>query len=95
MRIYLIYGKSLSIDSNFTGQAAWFLAGGTSSAINHIEALTRGEIRRLIEHANKTQPYPPEWGCDGIHCAGNDIRYAGMWDRDVGGMSTVQFLQES
>jgi hypothetical protein len=44
--------------------------------------VTHGEVRRLIEQVNDTQPYsPPEWCCDGVHCAGNDIRYAGMWER--------------
>lgn len=80
--VYLVHAKFLSTDSNFTGQAAWLLAGGTSPVTDQIEAVTRGEVRRLIEQVNDTQPYPPpEWCCDGVHCAGNDIRYAGMWDR--------------
>jgi hypothetical protein len=77
--VYLAHAKSLSTDSNFAGQAAWLLAGGTSLVIDQIEAVTRGEVLRLIEQVNDTQPYPPpEWCCDGVHCAGNDIRYAGM-----------------
>jgi len=55
---------------------------GSFPVIDQIETVTRREVRRLIEQVNDTQPYPPpEWGCDGVHCAGNDIRYAGMWDR--------------
>lgn len=80
--VYLPHARSLSTDSNFTGQAAWLLAGGTSPVIDQIEPVTRGEVRRLIERVNDTQPHPPpEWCCDGVHCGGNDIRYAGMWDR--------------
>ncbi|MDD5384553.1 MAG: SWIM zinc finger family protein [Gallionella sp.] len=80
--VYLRHAKSLSDDGNFIGQAVWLLAGGTSTVIDQIEPVTRGEVRRLIERVNDTQSYPPpEWCCDGVHCAGNDIRYAGMWDR--------------
>lgn len=80
--VYLPHSKGLSSDSNFTCQAAWLLAGGTSPVIDQIEPVTRGEVRRLIERVNDTQPHPPpEWCCDGVHCAGSDIRYAGMWDR--------------
>lgn len=80
--VYLRHAKSLSNDGNFIGQAAWLLAGGISPVIDRIEVVTRGEVRRLIEQINDTQPYPPpEWCCDGVHCAGQDIRYAGMWDR--------------
>jgi hypothetical protein len=80
--IYLAHSKSLSTDSNFTCQAAWLLSGGVSPVIDQIEPVTLGEVRRLIERVNANKPYPPpEWCCDGVHCAGNDIRYAGMWDR--------------
>lgn len=80
--IYLQHAKPLSDDGNFTGQATWLLAGGISPVINQLENVTQGEVRRLIERVNDTQPYPPpEWCCDGVHCEGNDIRYAGMWDR--------------
>jgi len=82
MHVYLVHSKALSSDSNFTCQAAWLLAGGISPVIDQIEPVTRGEVRRLIEQVNDTQPHPPpEWCCDGVHCGGNDIRYAGMWDR--------------
>jgi hypothetical protein len=80
--IYLRHAKSLTNDSNFTGQAAWLLAGGISPVIDQIEPVTLGDVRLLIERVNDTPPHPPpEWCCDGVHCAGNDIRYAGMWDR--------------
>ena len=82
MHVYLVHSKALSSDSNFTCQAAWLLAGGTSPVIDQIEPVTRGEVRCLIERVKETPPHaPPEWCCDGIHCAGNDFRFAGMWDR--------------
>ena len=80
--VYLPHAKSLSADSNFTCQAAWFLAGGVSPVIDQIETVTLGEIRQFLDKVRDTSPYVvPEWCCDGIHCAGNDLRYAGMWDR--------------
>lgn len=80
--IYLRHEKSLSSDTNFTCQAAWFLAGGVSPVVDQIETVTRGEVRTLIDKVNSTESHIiPEWCCDGVHCAGNDIRYAGMWDR--------------
>lgn len=80
--IYLRHEKSLSSDINFTCQAAWFLSGGVSPTVDQIETVTRGEVRVLIEKVNSTAPHViPEWCCDGIHCAGHDIRYAGMNDR--------------
>lgn len=80
--IYLRHEQSLRSDTNFTCQAAWFLAGGSSPVVEQIETVTRGEVRTLIEKVNSTGPHIiPEWCCDGVHCAGNDIRYAGMWDR--------------
>ena len=80
--IYLQHTKPLSDDGNFTGQATWLLTGGISPVIDQLETVARGEVRCLIERVNDTQPYPPpEWCCDGVHCEGNDIRFAGMWDR--------------
>jgi len=80
--IYLQHSRYLSDDGNFIGQAAWLLAGGMSLVIDQLGTVTRGEIRRLIERMNEISPYPPpEWCCDGVHCEGNDIRFAGMWDR--------------
>jgi len=80
--VYLRHEKSLKNDNNFLCQAAWFLAGGDSSVIDQIEVVTQAEVNALINKVNSTEPYViPKWCCDGVHCAGNDIRYAGMWDR--------------
>lgn len=82
MNLYLTHAKSLSADCNFTAQAAWLLAGGVCPVVDQIESVTLGEVRRLIEQVRDTEPHVvPEWGCDGVHCAGNDIRYAGMFAR--------------
>lgn len=80
--IHIRHAKALSADNNFIGQAAWLLAGGNSPVIDQIEPVTDGEVLALLERVNATPPYVvPEWCCDGVHCAGNDIRYCGMWDR--------------
>lgn len=80
--IYLHHQHALREDSNFTCQAVWHLTGGESSVVDQIETVTRGEVRALIEKVNATESHIiPSWCCDGVHCAGNDIRYSGMWDR--------------
>lgn len=80
--IYLRHAKSLTHDTNFTSQAAWLLAGGVSPVIDHIENVSREEASRLLHEVLTTPPHViPSWCCDGIHCAGNDVRYAGMCDR--------------
>ena len=80
--VYLRHQKALNGDENFLCQAAWNLAGGESPVADHIEVVTKGEVMALIDKVNATEPHViPGWCCDGVHCAGNDIRYAGMWDR--------------
>ena len=80
--IYLRHAKSLINDSNFTCQAAWLLAGGTSPVIDQIEPVLRSEVRGLLDEVLAAPAHViPSWMVDGVHCAGNDIRYAGMWDR--------------
>lgn len=80
--VHLRHAKALHDDNNFLGQAAWLLAGGNSPVVDRIEVVTHGEVRQLIEKVNATEPHViPGWCCDGIHCAGSDIRYCGMFDR--------------
>lgn len=82
LAIFIRHAKPLAHDENFLCQAAWLLAGGTSPVLDGIEPVTLGQVRRLFEVVQSTPAYPvPEWACDGIHCIGNDIRYAGMFDR--------------
>ncbi len=80
--IYLRHAKALSNDTNFTSQAVWLLAGGECPVLDQIEIVTKDEVNALIERVNSAAPHIiPGWCCDGVHCAGNDIRYAGMCDR--------------
>lgn len=72
----------LSGDTNFVGMAAWLMAGGSSPVVDQMETVTQGEVRKLLEKVKVTPPHMvPGWCCDGVHCAGNDIRYCGIWDR--------------
>lgn len=81
-RVHLLHPKSLHDDNNFIGQAVWLLAGGESPVIDQIEVVTQGEVRQLLDQVNSTPPYViPEFCVDGIHCAGNDVRYVGMFHR--------------
>ena len=80
--VYFRHARSLTADSNFTCQAAWLLAGGASPLIDCHEPVTPREARMLLDSVLAAPVRViPEWCCDGIHCAGNDVRYAGMWDR--------------
>lgn len=80
--IFLRHAKALAADSNFTCQAVWLLAGGISPAIDQIEPVLRAEGRSLLEEVLAAPAHSiPGYMCDGIHCAGNDVRYAGLWDR--------------
>lgn len=82
LNIHLRHQRALSDDNNFMCQAAWLLCGGDCPVIDHIELVTRGEVRELMDKVHATEPHTiPEWCCDGIHCAGNDVRYTGLWER--------------
>lgn len=80
--IHLMHAKSLTHDANFLCQAVWWLAGGTSPVADEIQPVFSSKARELIEQARaKAETYrgiPTHW-CDGIHCAGTDRRYAGIW----------------
>jgi hypothetical protein len=80
--IYMPHAKSLTADTNFTCQSAWLLAGGSSPIVDQIEPVLRAEGQRLLDEVLAAPVHIiPGYMCDGIHCAGNDVRYAGMWDR--------------
>lgn len=80
--IYLRHAKSLTSDTNFTCQATWLLAGGHSQVIDQIEPVLLVEGQRLLDEVLAAPVHViPGYLCDGIHCAGNDVRFAGMWDR--------------
>jgi hypothetical protein len=82
MEVHLSQRSALSVDNNFICQALWYLAGGQCSVAEKIEPVTEGECRELIEKVTDRwkNPQPiPRWCCDGVHCAGSDIRFAGIW----------------
>jgi hypothetical protein len=78
--VHLSRRTPLSADNNFICQAAWMLAGGVSGVDTNLEFVTAGECHELILQAAEDWKTPhkiPEWCCDGVHCAGNDPRFAG------------------
>lgn len=80
-RVHLSQKSALAEDNNFMGQAVWMLAGGVLPLMSTIFPVTAGECYGLMEKAKEAWKTPhliPTWGCDGIHCAGNDTRFAGV-----------------
>jgi hypothetical protein len=72
---------SLTKDTNFTGQAAWYLAGGVSPVADKIESVVAKEVYDALSAAKERwkSPLPiANWMCDGHHCAGKDPRFAGF-----------------
>jgi hypothetical protein len=81
-QIHLHAKSALSADNNFLCQAGWMMAGGESPVVDHIEPVFGEDCYELIDKAKERwkNPQPiPGWCCDGIHCAGNDVRFMGMW----------------
>ena len=81
MEVHLSQRSALSVDNNFICQALWYLAGGQCPVAEKIEPVTERECCELIENVTDRwkNPQPiPGWCCDGIHCAGNDPRFAGI-----------------
>lgn len=81
-RVHLRERSALSGDNNFLCQAAWMLAGGASPVADVIEPVTTDEVAHLLDTANERwrNPQPiPRWCVDGLHSAGNDVRFAGVW----------------
>lgn len=74
----------------FLNQAIWHLAGGSKPTgygemqkpYDTIEPVTRGEALAFLEHATEAWETPhliPMWACDGVTCAGNDVRFMYEW----------------
>lgn len=86
--VHLQNKAALSGDNNFLGQAVWMMAGGKSLIASHPSpSVTAGECYELIEKAKEAwkTPHPiPTWACDGVHSAGNDPRFMGMFVNMVG-----------
>lgn len=80
-QVHLRAKSALSSDNNFLGQAVWMLAGGVSPVAEAIEPVSEGEVIGLLDKAKERWKTPrpiPGWTCDGVHSAGNDIRFMGM-----------------
>jgi hypothetical protein len=82
-QVHLRARSALSSDNNFLCQAVWILAGGDSPVADVIPEVTTAEVSKLIEEARERwkDPQPiPQWCCDGVHSAGNDVRFMGTWE---------------
>ena len=81
--VHLRARSALSSDNNFICQAVWMLAGGNSPVADVLHPVTSAEVSELIEKARARwkDPQPiPQWCCDGVHSAGNDVRFMGTWE---------------
>ena len=79
--LHLSHKSALSADNNFLCMSAWMMAGGVSPVAAKMELVTIWGINEVLEKARAAwkTPHPiPRWCCDGIHCAGQDTRFAGM-----------------
>jgi hypothetical protein len=80
--IHLSARSALSSDNNFLCQAAWMMAGGSSPIALQEQAVYATEVIESTERARKRwkEPLPiPRWCCDGLHSAGDDPRFMGVW----------------
>jgi hypothetical protein len=79
--IHLKAKSALSGDNNFISMATWMLAGGISPVALKEKPVIGQECQNLMDKVKERwqHPYPiPGWCCDGIHCAGADVRFAGI-----------------
>jgi hypothetical protein len=82
IQIHLRAKSALSSDNNFLCQAAWMMAGGNSPVVERSEPVFATEVFELLESARERWKCPepiPRWCCDGVHSAGDDPRFMGMW----------------
>jgi len=80
--VHLRAKSALSSDNNFLCQAAWMMAGGESPVALSIEPVLITEVTELLDRVREKwkNPQPiPGWCCDGVHSAGQDERFMGMW----------------
>jgi SWIM zinc finger len=79
--VHLSARSALSRDNNFLCQAAWMMAGGVSPVAEQIVPVTADECESILERARERwrNPQPiPRWCVDGLHSAGDDVRFTGM-----------------
>jgi len=82
VEVHLRAKSALSSDNNFLCQAAWMMAGGYSPVAEQTEPVFATEVFDLVETARERwqNPQPiPKWCCDGLHSAGDDVRFMGVW----------------
>ena len=82
IQIHLRAKSALSGDNNFLCQAAWMMAGGYSPVAEKDEPIFAAEVMELVEKARERWKNPepiPRWCCDGVHSAGDDVRFMGVW----------------
>jgi hypothetical protein len=82
IQIHLQAKSALSSDNNFLCQAAWMMAGGYSPVAEQSEPVFAAEAMELVERARERWKNPepiPRWCCDGVHSAGDDVRFMGVW----------------
>lgn len=80
LKVHADHEKSLSSDTNFLGQALWWMVGGGFNSQDSV-GIPRSELEDMLEVAalKLKNPHPiPGWCCDGIHCSGVDRRFAGI-----------------
>jgi hypothetical protein len=82
IQIHLQAKSALASDNNFLCQAAWMMAGGYSPVAEQGEPVFAAEVMELVEKARERWKNPepiPRWCCDGVHSAGDDVRFMGVW----------------
>lgn len=82
VEIHLRAKSALSSDNNFLCHAAWMMAGGHSPVAERSEPVFVTEVFDLVESARERWKNPepiPGWCCDGLHSAGDDMRFMGVW----------------
>jgi hypothetical protein len=80
--IHLRTKSALSGDNNYLCQAVWMLAGGSTLVALASEPVADGEVTALLDQATERWKTPepiPGWCCDGVHSAGDDVRFMGFW----------------
>src|SRR5215472_14855454 len=74
--------SALSEDSNVLYRACWYMCGGDSPVTDAEASVDPHEVEVLLESAREKWQNPkpiPRWCCNGVHSAGDDRRFAGLW----------------
>jgi hypothetical protein len=82
VQVHLRAKSALSSDNNLLCQAAWMMAGGRSPIAEASDPVFATEVFDLVENAREQWKHPepiPRWCCDGLHSAGDDVRFMGVW----------------